>query len=45
MAIARLAAVRPGRFADGERRSVARRSPGQEASLRRLLDRGMGGSG
>jgi hypothetical protein len=43
--LARLAAVRPGLFHDGERRFAASLSPGQEESLRRLFDRGMGGSG
>jgi hypothetical protein len=43
--LAHLAAVRPGLFADEERRFVASLSPGQEESLRRRCDRGMGGSG
>jgi hypothetical protein len=42
--VARLVVVRPGRFDDGERRFVASLSPGQEESLRRRCDRGMGGS-
>jgi hypothetical protein len=42
--LAHLAAVRPGLLNDGERRFVASLSPGQEASLRRRCDHGMGGS-
>jgi hypothetical protein len=40
--LARLAAVRPGLFNGEERRFAASLSPGQEASLRRRCDRGMG---